>query len=147
MQAALLASAVVPGAEAAQHTRRGALKTAAATLIMLTGLAQPVGAETAAAGEVAVRAAVQTALRSTVPASKAPAVLRLAFHDAGTYSVSSRDGGANGSLVYELDRPEVSRRAAVERGGRCSPLLPVLWSQTRFAASSGCTRAAARNGC
>jgi L-ascorbate peroxidase len=33
-------------------------------------------------------------------------MLRLAFHDAGTYSVAKRDGGANGSLRFELDRPE-----------------------------------------
>ena len=37
---------------------------------------------------------------------QAPVLLRLAFHDAGTFDVSGRDGGANGSVVFELDRPE-----------------------------------------
>ena len=126
MQAALLASsraaAAAPPAETVQRTRRGALKSAAATLMMLTGLAaQPVYAEASAAGEEAVRAAVMTALRQTVPASKAPAVLRLAFHDAGTYSVSSRDGGANGSLLYELDRPEVNQPPLLLDAARSHP--------------------------
>lgn len=31
-------------------------------------------------------------------------LLRMAFHDAGTYDKGSDDGGANGSLKYELDR-------------------------------------------
>lgn len=29
------------------------------------------------------------------------AVLRLAFHDAGTYDAASKTGGANGSIVFE----------------------------------------------
>eukprot|EP01026_Neomeris_dumetosa_P036282 TRINITY_DN29255_c0_g1_i2.p1 TRINITY_DN29255_c0_g1~~TRINITY_DN29255_c0_g1_i2.p1 ORF type:complete len:217 (-),score=36.00 TRINITY_DN29255_c0_g1_i2:251-901(-) len=33
-------------------------------------------------------------------------MLRLAFHDAGTYSVMDGTGGPNGSIQYELDRPE-----------------------------------------
>ena len=37
---------------------------------------------------------------------QAPVLLRLAFHDAGTFDVSGRDGGANGSVAFELDRPE-----------------------------------------
>ncbi|KAK9279491.1 hypothetical protein L1049_013170 [Liquidambar formosana] len=37
---------------------------------------------------------------------KAAGVLRLAFHDAGTFEMDDNSGGMNGSLVYELDRPE-----------------------------------------
>ena len=33
-------------------------------------------------------------------------LLRLVFHDAGTYAAASGNGGANGSLRFELDRPE-----------------------------------------
>lgn len=41
-----------------------------------------------------------------MPTSKCPAVLRLVFHDAGTHSASEKDGGMNGSVRYELSRPE-----------------------------------------
>ncbi|XP_031102372.1 putative L-ascorbate peroxidase 6 [Ipomoea triloba] len=37
---------------------------------------------------------------------KAPGVLRLVFHDAGTFEMEKKTGGMNGSIVYELDRPE-----------------------------------------
>ncbi|PKI65016.1 hypothetical protein CRG98_014601 [Punica granatum] len=33
-------------------------------------------------------------------------MLRLVFHDAGTYEMYENSGGMNGSIVYELDRPE-----------------------------------------
>ena len=33
-------------------------------------------------------------------------MLRLVFHDSGTYSAAARDGGANASIQHELDRPE-----------------------------------------
>lgn len=37
---------------------------------------------------------------------KAAGVLRLVFHDAGTYEIDENSGGMNGSISYELDRPE-----------------------------------------
>ncbi len=40
------------------------------------------------------------------PPTQAPVLLRLVFHDAGTYRAASRDGGLNASIQYELDRPE-----------------------------------------
>lgn len=33
-------------------------------------------------------------------------MLRLVFHDAGTFRAATRDGGLNASIQYELDRPE-----------------------------------------
>lgn len=33
-------------------------------------------------------------------------LLRLAFHDAGTFSLSKGQGGANASVRFELKRPE-----------------------------------------
>lgn len=33
-------------------------------------------------------------------------LLRLAFHDAACFDMSEKDGGANGSIRFELDRPE-----------------------------------------
>lgn len=38
--------------------------------------------------------------------AKAAGLLRLVFHDAGTFNKGDRSGGMNGSIVYELDRPE-----------------------------------------
>ena len=68
-------------------------------------------------------------MRKVLSKSKAPGVLRLAFHDAGTFDVNDSSGltnfsgiwliivrralnrlllagGMNGSIVMELDRPE-----------------------------------------
>lgn len=56
--------------------------------------------------EPTARQAVDKALSKIIDKGKAPVLLRLAFHDAGTFDVSGRDGGANGSVVFELDRPE-----------------------------------------
>ena len=38
--------------------------------------------------------------------AQAPVLLRLAFHDAATYELAPRDGGANASVQFELSRPE-----------------------------------------
>ena len=45
-------------------------------------------------------------LESKIQKTKCPAVLRVAFHDAGTFNKASNDGGMNGSVLYELGRPE-----------------------------------------
>jgi len=52
------------------------------------------------------QAAIDAALKAAIPKNKAPVALRLAFHDAGTYLAATRDGGANASIQFELDRPE-----------------------------------------
>ena len=43
---------------------------------------------------------------SQIKKSKAPVLLRLVFHDAGTFDKASNSGGSNGSIRLELDRPE-----------------------------------------
>ncbi|KAJ8643149.1 hypothetical protein MRB53_004897 [Persea americana] len=45
-------------------------------------------------------------IRQVLSKAKAPGVLRLVFHDAGTYDMDENSGGMNGSIIYELDRPE-----------------------------------------
>ena len=47
-----------------------------------------------------------TAIERPCLGMQAPVLLRLVFHDAGTYAAATGDGGANGSLRFELDRPE-----------------------------------------
>ncbi|KIZ04422.1 hypothetical protein MNEG_3533 [Monoraphidium neglectum] len=54
----------------------------------------------------AVKAAIDKAIDSVVNVGKAPLMLRLAYHDAGTFSKKAGDGGLNASIQFELDRPE-----------------------------------------
>ena len=54
----------------------------------------------------AVQAALDAALADVVIKGKAPVVLRLAFHDAGTFDKVAGNGGLNASIGYELDRLE-----------------------------------------
>lgn len=49
---------------------------------------------------------VRAAVAEAIPKAKAPSVVRLAFHDAGTYDKRTGDGGANGTVRNELERPE-----------------------------------------
>lgn len=45
-------------------------------------------------------------IRKVLSKGKAAGVLRLVFHDAGTFEIDEKIGGMNGSIVFELDRPE-----------------------------------------
>ncbi|KAK2979120.1 hypothetical protein RJ640_021123 [Escallonia rubra] len=49
---------------------------------------------------------IQGEVRKVLSKGKAAGVLRLVFHDAGTFTTDDNSGGMNGSIVYELDRPE-----------------------------------------
>ncbi|CAN8273244.1 unnamed protein product [Cochlearia groenlandica] len=49
---------------------------------------------------------MQREIRKVVTKGKAPGVLRLVFHDAGTFELDDNTGGINGSIAYELERPE-----------------------------------------
>ncbi|XP_071708786.1 putative L-ascorbate peroxidase 6 [Rutidosis leptorrhynchoides] len=49
---------------------------------------------------------LQEEIRKVLSKGKAAGVLRLVFHDAGTYEINDDSGGMNGSISYELDRPE-----------------------------------------
>ncbi len=51
------------------------------------------------------RAAIERGL-SQVTKGKAPVLLRLVFHDAGTFDEAAKTGGPNGSIRFELGRPE-----------------------------------------
>ncbi|XP_028797233.1 putative L-ascorbate peroxidase 6 [Neltuma alba] len=51
---------------------------------------------------------IKEEVRKVLSKGKAAGVLRLVFHDAGTFEMDDNAGGMNGSIVYELDRPENS---------------------------------------
>lgn len=48
---------------------------------------------------------IKTEIRKVLSKAKAAGLLRLVFHDAGTFNMAKNTGGMNGSIVYELDRP------------------------------------------
>ncbi|KAL9230270.1 hypothetical protein vseg_005645 [Gypsophila vaccaria] len=49
---------------------------------------------------------IRDEVQKVLSKGKAPGVLRLVFHDAGTFEINSNLGGMNGSISYELERPE-----------------------------------------
>ncbi|KAG2447834.1 hypothetical protein HYH02_007290 [Chlamydomonas schloesseri] len=82
-----------------------ALTAAAPPALLLAPLpAAAAAGPTMPSAEVA--AAVEKALAKNIPKTKTAVALRLAFHDAATFSAAAKDGGMNASIQYELDRPE-----------------------------------------
>lgn len=55
---------------------------------------------------LAQREAIDRAFAATFTKAKAPVMLRLVFHDAGTFDAAAGNGGANASIALELERPE-----------------------------------------
>ncbi|CAM6104003.1 unnamed protein product [Calypogeia fissa] len=49
---------------------------------------------------------IRSEITKAVSKGKAAGVLRLAFHDAGAFNLGTKQGGMNGSIIYELERPE-----------------------------------------
>lgn len=103
--------------DARRHSRREAIAAAAAAAAVVvvnvpspvaggSWLLPPAALALGGSGSPAAEDAVRRAVRSAVSPPKAAAVLRLAFHDAGTFDSSRGTGGMNGSILYELERPE-----------------------------------------
>lgn len=95
------------------RTRRGVLTLAATGLFAATTvtafdveMAQAVASAPAGVDTPQARDALRAALVENIVQTKAPAVLRLVFHDSGTYGQATGDGGMNGSVRFELTRPE-----------------------------------------
>ncbi|KAJ4707886.1 Ascorbate peroxidase [Melia azedarach] len=88
------------------NRRRGLLFTA--TLPLLLPLGEFVEEFVAKAEESGTSEYLRTkeAVTKVVSKGKAAGVLRLAFHDAGTFEMDENSGGMNGSIVFELERPE-----------------------------------------
>jgi len=96
------------------QSRRQLLTTLLSTPVLLQLLNQQPAALAAATPKnnslrpltPAERDAIETAFSTTMAKAKAPVMLRLVFHDAGTYLSAEKNGGVNGSIRFELDRPE-----------------------------------------
>ncbi|CAI0415116.1 unnamed protein product [Linum tenue] len=92
--------------------RRREMIVSLSTLRLVIGLQYSLdGVKAAIAAESGESAylSVKEEVRKVVSKGKAAGVLRLAFHDAGTFEISGTSeatGGMNGSIIYELDRPE-----------------------------------------
>ena len=69
----------------------------------------------AAANSQGLEEEIREYLVAHMPAQCAPPLLRLAFHDAGTYDVKTHTGGAHGAirLLEEMSRPENTGWSAV----------------------------------
>ncbi|XP_065848771.1 putative L-ascorbate peroxidase 6 [Euphorbia lathyris] len=72
-------------------------------------------------------------VRKVVSKSKAAGVLRLVFHDAGTFEINDNSGGMNGSIIFELDRPEnaglkKSLKVVEKAKKEVDAIQPVSWA-------------------
>ncbi|XRA99100.1 L-ascorbate peroxidase [Pycnococcus provasolii] len=77
---------------------------------------------------------VRKTVKSAIPQAKAPAVIRLAFHDAGTYDRRTRTGGANGTIRNELERPEsIGLKRGIKAVEAAIAKSPNVLSQVSFA--------------
>ncbi|XP_002960262.2 putative L-ascorbate peroxidase 6 [Selaginella moellendorffii] len=114
-------------------TRRFALISSSSAALLSSKFALAVS-------EDAKDSRIREALRKVVSKQKAPGLLRLVFHDAGTFS-ASKGGGMNGSIIYELERPE---NAGLERSikvlnkarGELEGSLHVSWADLIAVAGS-----------
>ncbi|XP_040363517.1 putative L-ascorbate peroxidase 6 isoform X2 [Rosa chinensis] len=88
--------------------RRGLVFTLTATLPLLLPFSESMEAFTAKAVEpdTSIYEVMKEEIRKVVSKGKAAGVLRFVFHDAGTFQLDDNSGGMNGSVIYELDRPE-----------------------------------------
>ncbi|KAI3454206.1 hypothetical protein Pfo_010869 [Paulownia fortunei] len=74
---------------------------------------------------------LQEEIRKVLSKGKAAGLLRLVFHDAGTFDKGDKRGGMNGSIVYELDRPENKdlKKSILEKAkGQVDAIHPVSWA-------------------
>ncbi|KAL3655826.1 putative L-ascorbate peroxidase 6 [Castilleja foliolosa] len=76
---------------------------------------------------------LQDEIRKVLSKGKAAGLLRLVFHDAGTFDQGDKTGGMNGSIVYELDRPEntglaKSLKVLEKAKGGVDAVKPVSWA-------------------
>ncbi|KAJ4959573.1 hypothetical protein NE237_026684 [Protea cynaroides] len=111
------------------HRRKGLIFMAALTVLLPLG-GSTYGLNVNAADEALI---IREGVRKVVSKGKAAGVLRLVFHDAGTFDMDDNSGGMNGSIVYELDRPENSGlkksvKILEKAKGEVGIIQPVSWA-------------------
>ncbi|CAI0415118.1 unnamed protein product [Linum tenue] len=117
--------------------RRREMIVSLSTLRLVIGLQYSLdGVKAAIAAESGESAylSVKEEVRKVVSKGKAAGVLRLAFHDAGTFEISGTSeatGGMNGSIIYELDRPEntgLNKSVLAKAKNVVDAMQPVSWA-------------------
>lgn len=83
---------------------RRRLLTITATLPFLVGLHENI--DSFGVNAAVAYPTIQEGVKKVLTKQKAAGLLRLVFHDAGTFDLNDNSGGMNGSIVYELERPE-----------------------------------------
>ncbi|RDY07997.1 putative L-ascorbate peroxidase 6 [Mucuna pruriens] len=74
---------------------------------------------------------IKEEVRKVLSKGKAAGVLRLVFHDAGTFDIDDNTGGMNGSIVYELERPENAglKKSVLQKAKtQIDAIQPVSWA-------------------
>ncbi|XP_057959728.1 putative L-ascorbate peroxidase 6 isoform X1 [Malania oleifera] len=88
------------------YRRRGLMLTATLPFVLpLYETMEPFGVN-AAELDASEYQLIKEEVKKVLSKGKAAGVLRLVFHDAGTFDVDENSGGMNGSIIYELERPE-----------------------------------------
>lgn len=140
--------------------RRQALLAGAGSLVGLYGspawsanklTPQPlsVGASQKAAQIDAINALLSECLSKAFEPIDAPYLVRLALHDVLTYDINTRTGGSNGSIRFEMDRPENAKlkpyfdrlsKVKEEVDARLGPSGPISWADLIYVAGKVATR-------
>ncbi|CAA0822760.1 Putative L-ascorbate peroxidase 6 [Striga hermonthica] len=117
-------AAASPSNSASTFGRRGLLYMATASFLMTSpSLSSPIN-------EIIL---LQDEIGKVLSKGKAAGLLRLVFHDAGTFDEGDKTGGMNGSIVYELDRPEnmgleKSLKVLAKAKAQVEAVQPVSWA-------------------
>lgn len=119
----------------AAYTRRTLLLAGAAAALTATHPHAATAASSLTPLPPDAAAAVKAAFDKEAGKSKSAVLLRLAFHDAAPFNVTTRSGGANASIQFELDRPE---NFGLKRGWRVIEAV-----RARLAGTAGANLSAA----
>ncbi|XP_010447408.1 PREDICTED: putative L-ascorbate peroxidase 6 isoform X2 [Camelina sativa] len=125
-----------PGSRPDLVSSRRKMVVMLSTVQLLSHLVTPYGSKAADIYPV-----MQNEIRKVVTKGKAAGVLRLVFHDAGTFELDDNSGGINGSIAYELERPEntglkKSLKVLAKAKVKVDEIQPVSWADMISVAGS-----------